>query len=798
MLLSLRWLRELIDIPIDAELLSERLTFTGTEVESLVRPCGKLKGVVIARVVALDPHPSSANLLLARLDRGAGEALCVTAARNLSVGDLVCYAPPGATLADGTVMGTREFSGLLSQGMALSASELGVAAVETEPGILRLPGEYVIGADAVSSLGLDDEILELSITPNRGDLLSLLGVAREVHALVEGSQLREFEIDLPQDGAHWPVDFGGITLEGEGCTLYGLGFVDDVAIAPSPLDARIRLALLGQRPVSNVVDATNLTMFFLGQPLHAFDFDRLPSPEITVRSARPGETMRTLDGKDRSLDGQDLLITSGGRPVALAGVMGGENSEIFEGTRRVLMETAWFDPIRVSRTSRRLGLNSEAAYRFARVVDPARSLVALGYALSLISRWNAGRPQPSIHLRRRRTEAIGEVELTRDKMRRYLLWDDMKEAERILSRLGFDAERRGEKGTTFYVPSYRPDVNIEEDLIEEVARVRGYTDAVIPARLPGRPRDTGTVGEAFLLWRKLRETAMARGYMESVQYSFVSPESVGRLGLGRHEELLELTNPLSREQSVLRPLLLPSFLEALSGNLRKGWRGELRLFEIGDIFVPAEGRTGCDERRRFGAVLYGGRQGKALYGARGAEDFFSVKADVTALLAACRVVPSFCPDRLPFGHAGQTATLRVDGRPVGYLTRLKPLLEKELDLGAPLYAFEFDLQSLVGDKRPRFASETPFPALLRDISLLAPRSVTAAFLGDFIRSHGGAMLEGVELFDVYEGPSLPEGMRSLAFSLVYRHPERTLVDSEIEGDHRALRESLEAAGYRLR
>ena len=797
MLLSLRWLRELIDIPLDGQALADRLTFTGTEVESLTRPCERLRAIVIARVRGLEPHPTSEGLLLVHLDLGVGEALCVTAAKNLSPGDLVCYAPPGATLADGTVMGRRDFSSVVSQGMVLSAAEIGLPDVEIEEGILRLPEGHAAGSDAVASLGLDDEILELSITPTRGDLLSLLGLAREVHALVEGSELRDFDVDLPHEGDRWPVDFDGITLEDEGCLLYGLGFVDDVTIAPSPLDVRIRLAMMGQRPISNVVDATNLTMLFLGQPLHAFDFDRLPAPEITVRSARPGETMRTLDGRDRLLDVEDLLITSGETPVALAGVMGGEESEISETTRRVLMETAWFDPIRVSRTSRRFGLASEAAYRFARTVDPARSLVALGHVLSLISRWGAGRPEPSIRLRGRRNWPIREVTLSRQKLDRYLLWDDMKEAERLLARLGFDAARRDRESATFFVPSYRPDVNIEEDLIEEVARIRGYTDAVIPARLPGRSQDAGVLGRNFQLWRKLRETAMARGYMESVQYSFVSPESVERLGLVGPEGLLELTNPLSRDQSVLRPLLLPTFIEALQGNLRRGWREGLRLFEVGDVFSPA-GTEGVAEGRRFGAILYGGHQGKALYGARVEEDFFSAKADMTALLAACRASALFLPGALPFGHAGQTAIVHIGGRPAGYLARLKPLLERELDLGGPLYAFEFDLESLCGGGEPRFATETPFPSVLRDVSLLVDKSVSSAALEDFIRGRGGAMLEGVELFDVYEGDSLPEGMRSLAFSLTYRHPQRTLVDAEIEADHGALRRALEEAGYSLR
>lgn len=799
MLLSLRWLRELIDLPLDGSTLADRLTFTGTEVEGIGRPCEKLKGIVIARVTSLETHPSRSDLLLAHLDRGGRKALCVTAARNLSENDLVCYAPPGATLADGTVLGEREFAGVVSQGMVLSAEELGLPSVETEVGILVLPEGHEPGADAVTSLGLDDEIFELSVTPNRGDLLSVLGVAREVQALVPGSQIREFEVDLPRDEAVWPVGFKGITLADAGCPLYGLGFIDDITVAPSPLDARIRLALLGQRPISNIVDATNLTMLFLGQPLHAFDFDRLPEPEITVRGARQGEMIRTLDGKDRLLEEGDLLITSGGRPVGMAGVMGGENSEVHEGTVRVLMEAAWFDPVRVSRTSRRLGIASEAAYRFARVVDPARCLVSLNYVHSLLAGWGAGRPEARIQVSRQREWDLHEVTLTRKKLERYLLWDDLTEAETILYRLGFQAQSRQEDRLSFIVPSYRPDVRIEEDLIEEVARIRGYDDEIIPSRLPGRPKDRGDIGATFRLWRKLREAAMARGYMESVQYSFISPESIEAIGLGEDsEERLLLANPLSREQSVLRPLLLPGFIEALQANLRKGWRQALRLFECGDSYGGGDGLELFREKRRFGAIVFVGKERQVLYGTRRREDFFSVKADVDALFRACRVRPDYRPGKLPFGHAGQTAMIHVDGEAVGFLARLKPILEKELDLGGALYAFEFDLDVLLERDLPSFATEVPFPAVLRDVSFLAPRNVAVADVEAFIRSHGGAMLDKVELFDVYEGDSLPVGFRSLAFSLSYRHADRTLVDAEVEADHQVLREALESAGYRLR
>ncbi|HDQ92804.1 MAG TPA: phenylalanine--tRNA ligase subunit beta, partial [Synergistetes bacterium] len=435
MLVSLNWLRELVDIPLETDALARRLTDTGSEVESISTPVPLFRGALISRVSKISVHPSRPDLFVLEIEAGKRKGTCVTAARNLQEGDIVPWGPPGCVLASGDEIGPRNFDGVDSEGMVLSAEEIGMPEIADEFGILRLGDGYSPGTDAREALGLDDTVLELSITPNRGDLLSMMGVAREVFGVVPGSSLRMKDPVISGKSSSLE-GFSGITLKDPGCPFYALGSIEDISIAPSPLATRIRLVLSGMRPVSNVVDATNIVMLLTGQPLHAFDASGLPGGEITVRSASRGEILQTLDGKARVLDPSDLLITSGGKAVALAGVMGGSESEIGPGTKRVLLESAHFENIRVSRTSRRLGLPSEAAYRFSRYVDPFKAEPALAMAMDLISEWGGGTPcgwissgNPSGSGRK--------VDLSSAMLDKLINIKDLDLASAILERLGF-------------------------------------------------------------------------------------------------------------------------------------------------------------------------------------------------------------------------------------------------------------------------------------------------------------------------------------------------------------------------
>ncbi len=800
MLISWNLLNDILTIPASLQEVAERLTLTGCEVESVDYPCALLKDVRSARIEKMERHPLKENLFVASVHDCAGSALVVTAAPNLSAGDIVPWGRPGAVLADGAVLGVRDFDGVESCGMLLSAAELGIPEAADEFGILRLPSETAPGEDVKRLLGLDDAILDLSVTPNRGDLLSMLGVAREVFALFPEARWKKDLASFPANGknAQWPVEFRGISLQDDGCPLYCLGLITGLRSGPSPLRTRIMLTLLGMRPISAMVDATNLAMLMLGQPTHAFDAGRLASPEITVRSARAGEETRTLDGKSHKLEPGDMLITSGGLAVGIAGVMGGENSEILESTRNVFLESAIFDAIRVSRTSRRLGITSEAAFRYARIVDAKITETSLQYIFSLLEEWGAAEAGYSVLRASTKLPEERTVSLTRSSLKKILLTEDMEEAAAILSRLGLAEISSTPEAKTFSVPSWRPDISIEEDLIEEVGRIRGYNETLKP-RLPQALYGRGDIGPTTRLKGEIRSTLLSRGYVELVNYSFLSPSFVDLLRLppsDRRAAPLSLANPLSAEQSRMRTTLLPGLLRSVEQSVASGWKTAIRVFELGRVFLPID-EGGHEEVERICGLAYGGKDPRLPYGPADADDLFTLKADVLALAESRGVSLRFVQGEEHFGHRGQTAILYSGEKQVGYLLRLKPSIEKELDC-APLFAFELDLEPFESPALPAFRELSSFPPVFRDISLFVPLTEPMEKVTGLIREEGGRLLGEVRLFDVYSGKGVPEGHRGLAFSLSYKRDDRTLTDEEVDDVNELVRARMTASGYVLR
>ncbi len=797
MLVSWNILKTLVRCSSDVASVCERLTETGSEVESVSRPGEKLSNIRVARIREIEVHPTKSSLFVATLDLGGTEAQCVTAATNLSRGDVIAYAAPGASIFDGTVMGVRDFDGVESRGMMLSAEELGIPEVGLEFGILRLPGDAPVGGDAVSYLGLDDAILDLSITPNRGDLLSHIGVAREIYALFDDAIFTAPRIEQREKSGEWPIPFKGVSIEDDGCPGYSLGLIRDVRIAPSPIDIRVALTLLGLRPISNIVDATNYCMLLLGQPQHAFDLDTLRDREITVRAARDSERIMTLDGRMRTLTPSDLLITSGGVAIGVAGVMGGGDTEISDRTKNVALECASFVSQRVSTTSRRLGIRSEAAYRYARGVDPELADPAISFTLSLVESWNAGNACPVIVRADSGKRIPRKVRLTKEKMWTILHWNDLGETARILGRLGIRRFESGGENDTYEIPSYRADISIQEDLVEEVARIRGYND--MPSRLPQTFHERGDAGAITKMRFDLRSFAIGRGYVEVVTYAFVSPESLARLrfvpGDARGNPM-KLANPISSDQSAMRTTLLPGLMNALSKSISSGWRDPVRIFEQGRVFL-GEGAA-MEERERFAGLVFPGRDFRSPYGSGENEDFFTVKGDVAALLSSRGREAEFRQGSEPFGHAGQTADIILDGERIGYLARLKPAIERELDFGAPVYAFEFECAPLVEKRRISYSEIPAYPSVYRDVSVLVPCTESVAAVTEGIRESAGALLRDLRLFDVYHGKGIPEGVRSLAFSLSYRDAAKTLTEGEVDCVNDRVRADLEKKGYILR
>ena len=794
MLISWELLKDFIEIkPADLtpEALAERLTFSGSEIESITYTAGKMKGVVVAKIATLEAHPTEAKYSIAHLDTGArNEFICVTSATNMKQGDKVFYAGKGSVLPNGMELGTRDFHGVESFGMMLSAEELGLHDVDDPSGLLILPEDSPIGEKAENLYHIGDVILDVSITPNRGDLLSLQGMAREIKGLYPESILKtpEWLKPITQD-KEWTENFGAISLPDKGCLCYRLGLATGATMKESPLTAKIDLAHLGMRPIINAVDVTNYVMLMLGQPLHAFDLNTLPAREITVRAANAGEKMQTLDGKERDLTERDMLITSGGEAIALAGVMGGEQTGINDDTSTIVIESACFSPVRVGHTSRRLGINSEAAFRFSRTVDPALSKQALTAACNLMREWCGAVVDYKVLSAENETISPKPVTLTRKKLATYLSWDNIDEATKILE--GFGIEKTGEN--LFMPPTWRPDITIEEDLIEEIGRYRGYNET--EEKLPGEMPRRATVGPQMELAGFVRNTLMARGYTEVVTYSFLPEDFPEKLRLPDDDprsKTLKIANPISRDQMAMRTTLLPGLLMGLKTSIASGWRDPVRIFEQGKVFI------GHSEPEHVAGILFNGLDTRSPFENR-SENFYNVKADVEALIISRGYKAEFKAGQEPFTHAGQTADIFVNGEKIGFVARLKPALEQELDVNC-VYAFEIELTHLSEVNKPELTPPSQFPASYRDISLLVPIDKSNdEIMRDIRASVSEALtLDKLRLFDVYEGKGIPEGFRSLAYSLSYRSHERTLKDEEVEAVHNNVRETLKAKGYVIR
>jgi phenylalanyl-tRNA synthetase beta chain len=545
-----------------------------------------------------------------------------------------------------------------------------------------------------------------------------------------------------------------------------------------------------------MVDVTNLAMLITGQPLHAFDLESLPAREITVRSAEIGEKIMTLDGKERTLSQQDMLITSGGVPIGIAGVMGGINSEIRSSTTKVALESASFEALRVSHTSRRLGIQSEAAHRYARTVDIEAALPAMNYALGLMNKWEAAKcgfvPIAAVN----QIKQPCSVTLTKKNLNKILLWNDMAESCSILEGFGLKTISSSEESATFSTPSWRPDISIEEDLIEEVGRFRGYND--IEPRLPNNVRP-GKTGEITSLAAKLRSVLLARGYNEALTYTFIPPTFLSDLNLKDTSDprarVHTLSNPLSADMSCMRTSILPGLIKCMQNNITSGWRKPLRFFEQGRVYLESE-------FEHIAGVIFTGKESRHVW--NDGDNFFTIKADVVAIGSCRNRALTFEKGEEPFGHAGQTASVSCDGKKVGFLLRLKPSIEESLGFsGGAVYAFELDVSSFVEEAKPVFSASCAFPAATRDISVIVPKNIPYSSIIAQIRKaadgYGNdSIIENISLFDIYDGKGIPDGMRSLAFSLSYRAHDRTLKEEEIEKIHGIVRHDLEESGYILR
>lgn len=765
------WLRTWVDPPLSAEELGERLTMAGLELDGIEPAAPPFEGVVVAEVKSVVPHPNADRLRVCEVDAGADEPLqVVCGAPNVAVEMRAPLARVGATLPGGLRVKPARLRGVESYGMLCSAQELGLA--ESAEGLMRLPDDAPIGASLREYLGLDDKVIEVDLTPNRGDCLSISGIAREV-ATLTAAELHTLQVDPVPPGSERV--FGVDVQARQACPHYAGRVIEAVdPTASTPLWMQERLRRSGIRSLGPLVDITNYVMLELGQPMHAFDLDRLHGA-IEVRYARVGESLALLDDQELELAPDVLVIADVDRPVALAGVMGGRDSGVDESTRNLFLECAFFSPEVIAGKARRYGRSTDSAYRFERGVDPALQVPALERATALMVQIAGGRAGPVVNsvapeylpkrspivLRRTRFERVLGVSLAD------------AEVERILRTLGCEVEP-GDGVWHVVPPGYRFDLELEADLVEELGRVYGYDR--IPVTHPRYETRISPQPESQVGLERIRDRLVDLGYQEAITFSFVDAGLEALLNPGYHPKAL--ANPLSRDLAVMRTTLWSGLIPAVRRNLNRQ-QTRVRLFEVGLRFLT-EG-----DRLRQVPTLAGvitGSPWPEQWGMSHREvDFFDLKGDVEGILALLsRDEVAFRPATRDALHPGQSATIHLNDTPVGSLGALHPELESRLDLGQRLYLFELDLEVFRHARVPEFRSVSRFPAIRRDISIVVDASVTAAQIVDTLKHAGIDQLKEVRIFDVYAGKGVTSGRKSIALGLILQDLSRTLTDQEVE------------------
>ncbi len=821
MRVSMKWLRELVEVDLPIGELVERLETTGTAVDAVHVTGELLDGVLVGLIVTKERHPKADKLWVTTVDVGADELLrIVCGAQNFEAGDRVPVALVGSTLPNGTTIKKAKLRGVVSMGMNCSAAELGLG--PDHDGLLILHADAPVGMSFSEYKGMADTVIELEVTPNRPDCLSMAGVAREVGAILGVPYVHPGGAPAEQGD---PIDAGvRIDIEDSDlCPRYTARLIRNVRIGPSPEWLTERVTAAGARPVNNVVDITNYVMFELGQPLHAFDAATLQVTDgrthIIVRRAREGERLTTLDGADRALTQEMLTICDPSGPVALAGVMGGEATEVSDSTVDILLESAAFDPVSISLTSRSLGLFSEASLRFERSVDPAGCIAAADRAAQLIAELCGGQVAPGVIDVYPRPRNARTIMLRTARIARVLgVQIPVEESIGILRRLGLEVEvAEDHLGVT--VPTFRPDLEREIDLVEEIVRIWGMER--VEATLPGGRLRVGGLTPVQKWRERIGATLRAAGLNETMTYAFGDPSDLDRIGyaIPADERLVELLNPMSEEQACLRRMLLPGLLRSVSYNQRRGATG-VHLYEIGTVFFTAEGRKLPKERAMVAGVLAGRWNPPAWHdpvdasqggGARVAADhalagpglsFFDGKGVIEALVADLGIERfSVRQADLLWLQPGRSADVVVGGDVIGWLGEVHPRVLAAFECDAPVVAFEMSLDTLIRAAVPvkRYREIPRYPAIEFDVALVVEESVSAEQVELAIVSAGGRVLDSVRLFDVYRGTGIEPGKKSLAFALAYRAPDRTLTDEEIRPQHeRLLRKVAGVVGAQLR
>ena len=788
---TLNWLKTYIDFELSPSELADRLTMLGIEVEAIKQLGTGLEGVVVGRVDTVRPHPNADKLVLCQVDVGETESLqIVCGAPNVRENMFAPVATVGATLPIGLTIKSAKLRGEVSHGMLCSEKELGLS--EDAAGLMELSTDISLGTPLTEALGLDDVMFELEVTPNRPDCLSVIGVAREIRAET-GNPLKFPGIDLKENETDIR-DLTSVTIDAPDlCPRYAARVIQGVKVAESPAWLQQRLGAVGVGVINNIVDVTNFVLMEYGQPLHAFDYHKLADVKhglascalrrIVVRRAADGERLTTLDEIERELTSDMLVIADAEKPMALAGIMGGYDSEITETTSDVLLESAYFNPSSIRATAKALGINTEASYRFERGADPGAVLAALDRAAQLIAELADGTVCKGIVDVYPGKEQLRKIQLRPDRVN-FVLGTELEAAEmkQILGRLGFDIEA-SEGVYQVTIPTFRSDITREIDLIEEIARVHGYDN--IPTTLPKGDIPVPVADPKVEVRRHLKHFLLAAGMMEAVNYSFCDPNCFEKIGLALDSPLrdaLPLRNPLSPEMSLLRTTLIPGLLENTQHN-RNHQINTIGLFEIGSVFV----RNGDQKEPERVAGILAGQMGDGIYGnPYRSPDFFDIKGLVEGMLEVCGITEyTLQKTDVPTFHPGRNAEMLLGKMRVGTFGEAHPEVLENYDLPYKAYLFEFDLETLVDAAvfAKRFEPISIYPKVERDLAIVVDKTVLSNTPIDLIYTTGGKWVESVRLFDVYAGEQVPEGKKSLAYAIVYHSANETLTDKAVNALH---------------
>lgn len=778
MRVSLNWLRDYVGFDLSAEDLAEKLTMLGLEIEKIEKPGAEIEGVVVGQVLTVEPHPDADKLSVCTTDVGGeGPLQIVCGAKNMKPGDRVPTAVVGATLPGGFQIGKRKMRGVESQGMMCSARELRLG--DDHAGLLILEGEPALGEDIRKTLGLDDAILEIEVTPNRGDWASMIGVARELAALLQ-TDYKTPEVAVKASGGE-AAAISSVTIENPDlCPRYIGRVIKNVKVGPSPQWLAHRLVAAGQRPINNIVDITNYVLLETGQPLHAFDLDKLAEHRIVVRNAEAGETIKTIDGEDRKLTTDMLVITDARVPVAVAGVMGGLESEVGEGTVNVFLESAYFDPASVRSTARALGMVTEASQHFQRGADIAMVEYAANRAAALMAEVAGGEVCAGILDEYPRPLQMPEVTLRFARAQQLLgACIDPSFQKGALERLGFSVTAADDESCTVQTPTWRHDVSMEVDLIEEVARLYNYGN--IEATIPSVHRTEVILAPQEQRLAELRRHLVSAGLTEIINWSFCAADDVDKAGLGAFfKNMVPISNPLSEKHAFMRSSLVPDLLNTVSFNLRHG-NYSFAIFELGPVFRPIDGQDLPEQRMRLGIVLTGDHGGHWSARPRPV-DFYDLKGYVEGVLEFFGVESTFEPDEGGVFQQGHAASVGIGNADLGAFGAVNPAVRQKFAIDQEIFLLELDLDALLALPPPvaTFQPIPAFPPSLRDMALLVDTKVPAGALRDAASRAGGKLLRTVDIFDVYTGKQVPDGKKSVALSLTFQSDERTLTDAETQ------------------